>query len=51
MDYEQAQEVEVTRSEAKREINLHGLSFSDFVLDCGDLDTYTGKAVLKWLGY
>ena len=51
MDYEEAIEATVTKQEAKKEIELHYLRFSDFVLDHGNFETYKGNDVLKWLGY
>ena len=51
MNYEEAMETTVTKEEAKKEISLHGLSFEDFVLDCGDRKSYKGSTVLNWLGY
>ena len=51
MDYQQAMECEVTRKEAQREIELHGISFEEFLIDCGDCESYKGSKVLNWLGY
>ena len=51
MEYFEALEAIVTRSEAKREIELHFLSFQDFVEDVGLKKEYKGSEVLNWLGY
>ena len=51
MDYSEAMKAQVTRAEAKREIEQHNLNFYDFVLDCGDKQYYIGSEVLNWLGY
>ena len=51
MNYENAMTYEVTRAEAKHEIELHCLKFSDFVSDVGFKNTYKGSEVLNWLGY
>ena len=42
---------EVTRAQAKREIEKHGLDFYDFVRDYGSKQYYIGSDVLDWLGY
>jgi len=51
MNYEEAMIYEVTRAEARHEIKLHYLKFSDFVADVGNKKTYKGSEVLTWLGY
>ena len=51
MNYEDAIEYIVTPEEAKKEIELHGLSFKDFTFDYGVKSSYKGSDVLKWLGY
>ena len=53
MTYEEAINATITKEEARREIELHGLSFDDFVEDAGDGEalTYPGQKVLEWLGY
>lgn len=51
MDYETACEAEITRKQAQQEIKAHGLSFDDFVTDCGDKAYYSGQVILDWLGY
>lgn len=51
MTYEDAIQWTVTASQAKREIEKHGCEWSEFVQDCGDKATYSGKTVLDWLGY
>ena len=51
MQYEEAMKAQVTKAEAKKEIEEHGLEFYDFVIDCGDKQYYMGSEVLNWLGY
>ena len=51
MNYEDAMDYEVTREEARKEIALHCLKFSDFVAEVGLKKTYKGSEVLNWLGY
>jgi|TARA_R110000744_G_scaffold88265_2_gene172042 hypothetical protein len=52
MTYDEALESTVTRAEAIREIEgQHSLKFADFVEECGDHQSYSGAAVLEWLGY
>lgn len=51
MDYEEAIEATVTRAQAQREIECHGLRFADFVSEVGDRAQYRGSEVLEWLGY
>ena len=51
MNYSEAMKVQVTRAEAKREIEQHNLNFYDFVLDYGLKEFYVGSEVLNWLGY
>lgn len=48
---EDAMEAEVTKAEAKREIQKHSLKWEDFVEEVGDREEYTGREVLEWLGY
>lgn len=51
-DYHDACEGEVTREEARLEIEQHDLpgAFEEFLKEVGDKETYTGKEVLDWLG-
>lgn len=56
MNYSEACDCEVTRNEAYREIHHHHQSepawaWAEFLRECGDKDTYSGQAVLDWLGY
>jgi hypothetical protein len=51
MNYEEAMEATVTREEAEREIRKHGINPTEFFLEVGYRDTYTGAEVLSWLGY
>ena len=51
MNFEQALKYTVTKKEAKKEIELHFLSFKDFLNDVGDKKVYQGFEVLNWLGY
>ena len=52
MTYEQAMAGEtITRSQAFREIEDHGIDISEFIADCGDSTHYNSREVLEWLGY
>lgn len=53
MTYEDACEEEVTREEARLEIDKHDVDggFAQFLADVGDRPTYLGHEVLDWLGY
>lgn len=51
MTYEEAIEAKVTKAEAIRELEKHGLSFADFSKDHGNKATYKGSDVLAWMGY
>lgn len=51
MDYDDAVEATVTRTEAQREIHRHAASWEEFVAEVGDRAEYTGAEVLGWLGY
>lgn len=51
MSYEEALDVMVTRREALNEVLEHGLEWSDFLREVGDLPEYKGEQVLAWLGY
>ena len=42
---------EVTRSEAIREIEAHGVSVTEFDNEVGNFDVYLATTVLDWLGY
>lgn len=54
--YEEAQARTVTRKQVLRELEVHGfkadsVDVADFFKDHGDQPTYSGRAVLDWLGY
>lgn len=52
MDYFEAISAEVSRAEAKAEIEGHDCEGWDaFLAEVGDKETYLGKEVLDWLGY
>lgn len=52
MDYDTAMEEEVTREEARLEIERHDCEgFDAFLAEVGDKPTYQGSEVLNWLGY
>lgn len=51
MTYNEATETTVTYSMAKKEIELHSCSMSDFIAEYGRKDNYEGSDVLAWLGY
>ena len=51
VSYEDAGELEVSQTVARREIEKHHLAFEDFVADVGQKTVYTGQEVLDWLGY
>jgi hypothetical protein len=41
----------VTAFQVRRELDRHGVTFTDFVADHGNHNTYPSAAVLAWLGY
>jgi len=52
MTYDEAIDETFTQAEARREIDLHdGSGFDQFIIDCGDHETYSGADILGWLGY
>lgn len=51
MDYWEAIEVEVTKAEAVREVEKHGIDKTEFFAELGEKDCYQGKDILDWLGY
>ena len=52
MTYEQAMAGEtITRSQAFREVENHGIDIMEFIEDCGDAAHYNSREVLEWLGY
>ncbi len=51
MNEDEARKTMVSARQAMREVHSHGLSWADFVADCGDRDEYRGSVVLDWLGY
>lgn len=48
---EEALEIEVSKEEAKHEIEKHQCSFQEFISEIGDKEAYQGSEVLYWLGY
>lgn len=55
MTYDEACEYTLTRAQALRELDDHGIGDADqlaeFFADCGDHAEYLGQVVLDWLGY
>jgi len=51
MDYEEAVDAIISRTEAKHEIEKHGLSWIEFLAEVGDKQEYEGSEILDWLGY
>lgn len=52
MTYEQAMAGEtITRKQAFREVEDHGIDINEFIEDCGDSAHYNSREVLEWLGY
>lgn len=51
MDYIDAINSTITRSQARREILKHNAEWSDFVAEHGEHAEYLGVTVLSWLGY
>ena len=51
MDYWDAMEATVTRTEAMREIDKHNADWPTFLEEVGDKEEYQGSEVLDWLGY
>jgi len=50
--YEEAKQFDdITKEEAVREIENHGLEPNDFFNEVGHAEPYTGEEVLGWLGY
>lgn len=41
----------VSRNEAMREVEKHGISIEEFFEELGDCVNYSSLAVLQWLGY
>jgi hypothetical protein len=44
-------EMEVTKNQARLEVELHAVSWKDFLLEVGEKEFYSGEEVLGWLGY
>ena len=42
---------EVTKEEARREVEKHGIDWEEFVDEMGRIDCYDSAEVLAWLGY
>ena len=51
MTYEEAMKAVVSKQEAKREVERHGLEFNTFIQEVGDRPRYKGSTILNWLGY
>jgi hypothetical protein len=51
LSIEEAHEAIITRKQTEEFIQEHGLSLAEFLQDCGDSQTYTGKVILDWAGY
>lgn len=51
MDYSEACETTVSRSEALAELKAHDADLEEFFADVGNKEEYTGQEVLDWLGY
>jgi hypothetical protein len=49
--FESAEGQEITPARAKKEIEAHGCSWHEFLLDNGMQETYLAQDVLLWLGY
>lgn len=42
---------EVSETEARREVEKHGIDWQEFVEEMGRRDCYDSAEVLAWLGY
>jgi len=51
MTYEEALVINVTKSEALAEIEIHDIDPKEFLEEIGDSEEYAGADVLAWLGY
>ena len=51
MSYAEAMACTVSAQEARREIELHGADWLEFVAECGLHAEYSGSDVLAFLGY
>jgi len=50
--YESAEGETITRARALAELHAHGCDdIADFLVECGDRETYDAQVVLQWLGY
>ena len=49
--YESAEEIEISRNRAMKEIEDHGASLDEFYGDLGIKENYKAQDVLDWLGY
>jgi len=49
--YDSAEGIEITANRARQEIESHGCSWSEFLLDNDISDMYDAQQVLEWLGY
>ena len=41
----------VSKATAFHLVYSHGHTVEEFIVDCGDHETYTGVTVAEWLGY
>lgn len=51
MTYDEATNYTATSSEAIREYQRHGLTEADLISDLGEHAEYSGRAILRALGY
>lgn len=49
--YESAEDIIISQSRAKKEIEKHGANWDDFIEECGEKADYDAQFVLRWLGY
>lgn len=49
--YESAKGLNITKERAEIECKKHGVSFQEFIDECGDKEYYDAQFVLRWLGY
>lgn len=51
MYFESAKGIEITPTRAKKEIEAHGCSWHEFLIDNGMQETYLTQDVMLWLFY
>ena len=49
--YESAEGMTISKERAKKEVEKHGSSWSEFLLDNPEKGEYDAQDVLAWLGY